>query len=80
MVNCPFCIKPVTENQVVCLNCGVQIKPLEVKHRFFWRKRKVLLSDQQPFLFESQVYKGKTRETKRRLRNPKGNLTLDQWL
>jgi len=80
MVNCLFCLNPVTENQVLCLNCGSQIKPLEVRHRFFWRKRNVLLSDQQPILFEYKVLEGKTREIKRRLRKQAGNMTLDQWL
>ncbi|NVM45919.1 MAG: hypothetical protein HWN79_13465 [Candidatus Lokiarchaeota archaeon] len=80
MVNCLFCHNPVTENQVLCLNCGSQIKPLEVKHRFFWRKRDVFLSNQQPFLFENNVLEGKKREIKRRLRKPIGNMTLDRWL
>jgi len=80
MVNCLFCHQPVTENQVLCLNCGSQIKPLDVKLRFFWSKRNVLLSDQQPILFESKISEGKGREFKRRLRKPKGNMTLDRWL
>jgi hypothetical protein len=80
MVNCLFCHQPVTENQVLCLNCGSQIRPLDVKLRFFWRRRSVLLYDQQPFLFESKIIEGKAREIKRKLRKPQGNETLDRWL
>jgi hypothetical protein len=80
MVNCLFCHQSVTENQVLCLNCGSQIKPLDVKLRLFWRRRSVLLYDQQLFLFESKIIKGKAREIKQRLRKPQGNETLDRWL
>lgn len=80
MVNCLFCHKPVSENQVICLNCGSQIKPLEVKYRLFWRKRSVILSHQKPFLIEGKLIEGKNREIKRRLRRPLGNTTLDKWL
>jgi len=80
MANCLFCNKSVTENQVVCLNCGSQIKPLEVKFRFFWKKHNMFFSIQRPSLFESNLIEGKTREIKRRLRKPHGNTTLDRWL
>jgi hypothetical protein len=80
MVNCLFCHKPVSENQVICLNCGSQIKPLEVKYRLFWRKRSVILSHQQSFIFEDKLIEGKTKEVKRKLRSPQGNTTLDKWL
>lgn len=80
MVNCLFCHKPVTENQVLCLNCGSQIKPLEVRYRLFWRKRSVIVSHQQPFSFGSKLIEGKSRDTKRNLRKPIGNTTLDRWL
>ena len=80
MVNCLFCHQPVTENQVLCLNCGSQIKPLEVKFRFLWRKHNIHLSIQQPFSFDSKLIEGKAREIKRRLRKPEGNATLDRWL
>jgi len=29
MSNCPHCNNPIGENQVICLNCGSQIKPLK---------------------------------------------------
>lgn len=77
---CLFCHKPVTENQVLCLNCGSQIKPLEVKFRFFWKKYKMFLSSQQLSLFESKLIEVKTSESKRKLRSPQGNATLDRWL
>jgi hypothetical protein len=80
MVNCLFCHNPVTENQVLCLNCGSQIKPLEIKHRFFWRKRHVLFSNQQSFFYENKLLEGKTKEIKRRLKKQVGNMTLDRWL
>ncbi len=80
MVNCLFCHQPVTENQVLCLNCGSQIKPLEVKFRFFWKKHNMFLSNQQVSLFESKFIEVKTSEIKRRLRSPQGNTTLDRWL
>jgi len=80
MVNCLFCHQPVTENQVLCLNCGSQIKPLEVKFRFFWKKHNMFLSNQQSSLFENKLVEVKTREMKRRLRKPYGNTTLDRWL
>ena len=80
MVKCLFCNKPVRENQVLCLNCGSQIKPLEVKFRFFWKKHNVFFSIQQPSLFESKLLEVKPRDIKRRLRKPPGNTTLDQWL
>ena len=28
MSNCPQCNNPIRENQVICLNCGIQVKPL----------------------------------------------------
>lgn len=77
---CLFCHKPVTENQVLCLNCGSQIKPLEVKFRFFWKKYNMFLSSQQLSLFESKLIEVKTSESKRKLRSPQGNATLDRWL
>jgi hypothetical protein len=80
MVKCLFCHKRVSENQVICLNCGSQIKPLEVKYRLFWRKRSVVLSHQQPYIFEAKLIEGKSREFKRKLRKPHGNTTLDKWL
>lgn len=80
MGNCLFCHKPVTENQVLCLNCGSQIKPLEVKFRFFWKKYNMFLSSQQLSLFESKLIEVKTSESKRKLRSPQGNATLDRWL
>ena len=80
MVNCLFCHQPVTENQVLCLNCGSQIKPLDVKLRLFWRKRSTILSNQQPFQIEGAISEWKPRETKRALKKPQGNLTLDRWL
>ena len=80
MVKCLFCHKPVAETQVICLNCGSQIKPLEVKYRLFWRKRSVFLSQQQSFIFEGKIIEEKTREFKRKLKTPTGNTTLDKWL
>ncbi|NVM16150.1 MAG: hypothetical protein HWN80_00435 [Candidatus Lokiarchaeota archaeon] len=80
MVKCLFCYQPVTENQVLCLNCGSQIRPLDVKLRLFWRKRSVLLSNQHPIIFESKLIEGRTREIKQKLRKPHGNTTLDRWL
>jgi len=29
MSNCPQCNNPIRENQVICLNCGIQVKPLK---------------------------------------------------
>jgi hypothetical protein len=80
LVICLFCNKPVTENQVICLNCGSQIKPLEVKYRLFWRKRSIILSPQKSFIYEGNQIEGKTREFKRKLRIPACNTTLDRWL
>ncbi len=31
MSNCPHCNNPIGEKQVICLNCGVQIKPLKTR-------------------------------------------------
>ena len=80
MSECPYCHQPILESQILCMNCGSQIKPLEVKYRLFWRKRSVVLSHQQPYIFEAKLIEGKTREIKRKLRTPYGNTTLDKWL
>ena len=62
------------------MNCGSQIKPLKVKRKFFEGKISVILSVKRSNSFEMRVVEERVKETKRRLKTPKGNLTLDHWL
>lgn len=39
MSNCPHCNNPIGENQVICLNCGSQIKPLKTSIFPFLRNK-----------------------------------------
>ena len=80
MSKCPYCNKTVTANQVLCMNCGSQIKPLKVKRKLFGGKINVILSVNRSNSFEMSVIEERVKETKRRLKTPRGNLTLDHWL
>lgn len=80
MSKCPYCNKTVTDNQVLCKNCGSQIKPLKVKRKLFGGRINVILSVERSNTFEMSVIEDRVKETKRRLKTPRGNLTLDQWL
>ena len=80
MSKCPYCNKTVTNNQVLCMNCGSQIKPLKVKRQFFGGKINVILSVNRSNSFEMSFIEERVKETKRRLKTPRGNLTLDHWL
>ena len=31
MEKCPYCEKPIEKDQVICLNCGRQLKPLRTR-------------------------------------------------
>jgi hypothetical protein len=61
------------------MNCGYQIKPLEVKVRIFGARRRHFLLIQHPPLNEKNLIKWRYREPKLRLKTPKGNMTLDNW-
>jgi hypothetical protein len=61
------------------MNCGSQIKPLEVKVRIFGARRRHFLLIQHPPLNEKNLIKWRYREQKLRLKTPKGNMTLDNW-
>ena len=80
MSKCPYCNKTVTDNQVLCMNCGSQIKPLKVKRKLFGGRINVILSVERSNTFEMSVIEDRVKETKRRLKTPRGSLTLDQWL
>jgi len=62
------------------MNCGSQIKPLKVKRKFFGGKINVILSVNRSNSFEMSFIEERVKETKRRLKTPRGNLTLDHWL
>lgn len=80
MSKCPYCNKTVTDNQVLCMNFGSQIKPLKAKRKLFGGKINVILSVNKSDSFEMRFIEDRVKETKRRLKTPRGNLTLDQWL
>lgn len=78
MSECHYCHQPILENQILCMNCGSQIKPLEVKRRLFGGKRKIYLYIQHPFLPEKKLIR--VGEQKRSSMIAKGNMTLEPWL
>ncbi|TES96779.1 MAG: zinc-ribbon domain-containing protein [Promethearchaeota archaeon] len=80
MSKCPYCNKTVTDNQVLCMNCGSQIKPLKAKRKLFGGRINVILSVERSNTFEMNVIEDRVKETKRRLKTPRDNLILDQWL
>ena len=43
MSNCPSCNNPIEENQVICLNCGIQIKPLKIEGRTYNNSKKLCI-------------------------------------
>jgi hypothetical protein len=79
MNKCHNCFNPITEHQIICLNCGCQIKPLEIKLRFFGARRRHLVLIQHPPLAGKNLIRWKYREPNVKLKAPKGNLTLDNW-
>ena len=34
MLNCPHCNNPVNQEQVICLKCGIQIRPLKKFNKY----------------------------------------------
>ena len=80
MSKCPYCNKNVTDNQVLCMNFGSQIKPLKVKRKLFGGKINVMLFVKRSDSYAISVIEERVKETKRRLKTPRGNLTLDHWL
>ena len=80
MNKCQYCHKSVSENQVICMNCGSQVKPLEIKRRFFGSKRNTFLFIHHTAIPERILLNGKTTIQKHGYVEPNGNMTLDRWL
>ena len=79
MNKCHNCHSTIAENQIICMNCGSQVKPLEVKIRIFGARRRHFLLIQHPPLAERNLIKWGYREQKIILKAPNGNMTLDNW-
>jgi len=80
MTRCQYCHKPVSENQIICMQCGCQIKPLEIRRRFFGVKRKVFLFIHHTTIPEKILFNGKEEFHKQGYIILNGNMTLDHWL
>jgi len=80
MSECPYCHSLVSDTQVLCMKCGSQIKPLEVKRRFFIGKRNYFLFVKESSLIKHKSIKWRPREPKPKLTKPPGNMTLDPWI
>lgn len=79
MNKCQYCHKSVSENQIICMHCGCQVRPLLIKRRFFGVKRNVYLFIHHAAIPEKILMSGKEDE-KQGYTIPNGNTTLDQWL
>lgn len=80
MNRCQYCHKPVSENQIICMNCGSQIKPLQIKRRFFGVKRNVYLFIHHNAIPEKMLLSEKEDLHREGFTLPNGNMTLDHWL
>ena len=77
MNTCQNCNWPIFDSQVICMHCGTQVKPLEIKLKIFGARRRHLVLIQHPPLADKNIIRWKYRESK--LKVPKGNMTLDHW-
>lgn len=80
MNRCQYCHKSVTENQIICLNCGCQIRPLQIRRRFFGVKRNIFLFIHHTAIPEKILQNEKYDFQKHGYIIPNGNMTLDYWL
>ena len=80
MNRCQYCHNSISENQIICMHCGCQIRPLQIKRRFFGVKRNVFLFIHHAAIPEKILLNEKEDYQRQGYTILNGNMTLDYWL